>query len=119
MAGDYELTFDLSSFSSNFNGNGALVIVNVKTGGGSVLGGGAVAFTRPEPSGYATKHLTFTAPTDGIYSIGFSQPGGHGTNLDNVQLNTGTPSGTPEPSSLVLLSCGALGVIAYLRRRSG
>ena len=110
----YRLTFDLSGFSLPNDGNGAVLLVDILTGGTSVLGG-PVTFTRPEPSQFAPEVLDFTTAGSGSYRLVLDQPGNHGTNVDNFTLTTAVP----EPSSLTL-SCVGAGVVAALacwRRR--
>jgi hypothetical protein len=113
----YRLTFDLSGFSQFNNGNGALLKVDILSGGQSILGG-PVTFTRPEPSQFAGEVLEFTSGSSGSYRLILNQPGGHGTNVDNFSL---TLASVPEPSSLTL-GCVGAGIVTtllgYRRSRS-
>jgi hypothetical protein len=46
----------------------------------------------------------------------FIDLGGAGTVVDNVRV-TATPTATPEPSTLVLLASGLIGLLAYAWRK--
>jgi len=82
----YQLTFDMANFLGGGLGSGARVNVDVTINGVSVIGG-PTSFTLPLGAGYTTESLDFTTAGAGTYRLLLEQPGGYGTNIDNLSLS--------------------------------
>lgn len=108
-AGSYLLSFDLAG---NFrNGEQESVTVEVAMGG---LFSNTYFLTQNTP--FTTFTESFTVGSDQNASISFEGQGGDnvGMLLDNIRLETAS---VPEPSTLLLLGMGVLGMAGYGRRK--
>ena len=100
-----------------FDGDGACTTINAS--GGSC--------TSPDPNGYGGPGVTYSNidPLDESGDVNFAgglPPGGTAwfsleEALTASQIGPPAPTVTPEPSSLMLLGTGALGVLTAIRRR--
>ena len=111
---NYHLTFDLSPFATDYNGNGAKIAVDILSGGSTIIGGPAI-YTRDKVSGYASESLNFTTSAAGTYRLNLQSFDGYGTNIDNFVL--ASVSVVPEPSTASLVFTAALITLSYGRRR--
>jgi Protein of unknown function (DUF642)/PEP-CTERM motif len=116
----YTLSFWVGNVDSPSTGFGVTSTVNVLANGTS-LG----MFTNNCTTCSTTQQWmqfsdTFTATT-ALTTLAFSNgdPANDNTNgLDNLVLTDNGPAGVPEPSSIVLMGSGLLGLAAWLRRRA-
>ena len=108
-AGSYLLSFDLAG--NHRNGSPELVTVEVAMGG---LFSQVYFLTVSEP--FTTITESFTVSSGQMASLSFEGAGGDniGMLLDNIRLETAS---VPEPSTLLLLGMGVLGIAGYGRRK--
>jgi Protein of unknown function (DUF642)/PEP-CTERM motif len=115
----YTLSFWVGNVDSPATGFGVTSTVNVSANGTS-LG----AFTNNCTTCTTTQQWTQFSDTFTATSVSTTltflngDPATDNTNgLDNLVLTDNGPAGVPEPSSIVLVGSGLLGLAAWLRRR--
>ncbi len=110
-AGSYTLSFYLGSRYASGGGDDGNQTVEALIDGGVI---GTWALTSFTP--FTLETASFTVSTDGSHTLDFKglNPGDHTAFLSEVSI---TPTATPEPSSLLLVGTGLLGVAGMVRRK--
>lgn len=102
---EYHLAFDLYEWFSGL----AMVDIDVRMSGVSVLPSGPVSFVHGGPlDSWQANDLRFSVSSPGDYLLTVTQPAGHASIVDNFSL-------VPTPSGIALL--GLSGLLAIRRRR--
>ena len=103
--------FDVDSIQLIYGGNGGNITIQTRNAFGDILDS---FFQADTDSGQPAGPITLNGPA--IRKLEWFESSGSFAVLDNIQITTGD-SGVPEPSTIVLLLTGGVGLIGYSWRR--